>query len=73
SLIHTIHQNGGAILKDAHVFDVYEGEHMEVGKKSVAIRLTYLDENNTLTEEQVTKVHEAILAALEVQGATLRG
>lgn len=73
SLIHTIRQNGGAILKDAHVFDVYEGEHMEVGKKSVAIRLTYLDENNTLTEEQVTKVHQAILAALEVQGATLRG
>ncbi|EHL7202973.1 phenylalanine--tRNA ligase subunit beta [Staphylococcus pseudintermedius] len=73
SLIHTIHQNGGAILKDAHVFDVYEGEHMEVGKKSVAIRLTYLDENNTLTEEQVTKVHQAILAVLEAQGATLRG
>ncbi|PCF36699.1 phenylalanine--tRNA ligase subunit beta [Staphylococcus delphini] len=73
SLIQTIHQNGGAILKDAHVFDVYEGEHMEAGKKSVAIRLAYLDENNTLTEEQVTKVHEAILAALEAQGATLRG
>ncbi|MDK4018570.1 phenylalanine--tRNA ligase subunit beta [Staphylococcus pseudintermedius] len=73
SLVHTIHQNGGAILKDARVFDVYEGEHMEPGKKSVAIRLTYLDENNTLTEEQVTKVHEAILAVLEAQGATLRG
>lgn len=73
SLIQTIHQNGGSILKDAHVFDVYEGEHMEAGKKSVAIRLAYLDENNTLTEEQVTKVHETILAALEAQGATLRG
>lgn len=73
SLVHTIHQNGGAILKDARVFDVYEGEHMEPGKKSVAIRLTYLDENNTLTEEQVTKVHQAILAVLEAQGATLRG
>lgn len=73
SLVHTIHQNGGAILKDARVFDVYEGEHMEAGKKSVAIRLTYLDENNTLTEEQVTKVHQAILAVLEAQGATLRG
>ncbi|WP_086429072.1 phenylalanine--tRNA ligase subunit beta [Staphylococcus cornubiensis] len=73
SLIQTIHQNGGSILKDAHVFDVYEGEHMEAGKKSVAIRLAYLDESNTLTEEQVTKVHEAILAALEAQGATLRG
>lgn len=73
SLIQTIHQNGGPILKDAHVFDVYEGEHMEAGKKSVAIRLAYLDENNTLTEEQVTKVHEVILEALEAQGATLRG
>ncbi|ARJ51569.1 phenylalanine--tRNA ligase subunit beta [Staphylococcus lutrae] len=73
NLIDTIHQHGGQILKDAQVFDVYEGEHMEKGKKSVAIRLDYLDENHTLTEAQVTKVHEVILNALEVQGATLRG
>ena len=72
NLIQTIRENGGEILKDASVFDVYEGEHMEEGQKSVAIRLEYLDETNTLTEEQVSKVHELILSALEAKGATLR-
>ncbi|NHM91430.1 MULTISPECIES: phenylalanine--tRNA ligase subunit beta [Staphylococcus] len=73
SLIHTIENTGGRLLKQASVFDVYEGEHMEAGKKSVAIRLEYLDTENTLTEAQVAEVHEGILRALEHQGATLRG
>lgn len=55
------------------MFDVYDGEHMEAGKKSVAIRLEYLDTENTLTEAQVAEVHETILSELENQGATLRG
>ncbi len=45
---------------------------MEEGKKSVAIRIDYLDVNDTLTEEKVTAVHNQILKALEQQGATLR-
>ncbi|QLK85771.1 phenylalanine--tRNA ligase subunit beta [Staphylococcus sp. 17KM0847] len=73
TLIDTVHQHGGSILQDANVFDVYDGEHMEPGKKSIAIRLAYLDRDNTLTEEQVTAVHTRILLALEQQGATLRG
>ncbi|UXU56565.1 phenylalanine--tRNA ligase subunit beta [Staphylococcus agnetis] len=73
SLIDTIENTGGRLLKQASVFDVYDGEHMEAGKKSVAIRLEYLDTENTLTEAQVAEVHEGILRALEHQGATLRG
>ncbi len=45
---------------------------MEPGKKSVAIRLDYLDVNETLTEDKVSAVHEQILTALEQNGATLR-
>lgn len=73
SLIQTIRQAGGRLLKEASVFDVYDGEHMEAGKKSVAIRLEYLDTENTLTEAQVAEVHETILSELENQGVTLRG
>lgn len=73
SLIQTIQHSGGRLLKEASVFDVYDGEHMEAGKKSVAIRLDYLDTENTLTEAQVAEVHDVILTALERQGATLRG
>ncbi|WP_114603608.1 phenylalanine--tRNA ligase subunit beta [Staphylococcus sp. EZ-P03] len=71
-LLSTIKANGGTIFKDAHVFDVYEGEHMEEGKKSVAIRIAYLDKDNTLTDEQVTAVHNQIVDALTAQGATIR-
>src|SRR5699024_6096553 len=49
SLINTINENGEEILNHTEVFDVYEGEHMEEGKKSVAIRIDYLDVNDTLT------------------------
>ena len=59
-------------LVDVFVFDVYQGEHMEAGKKSVALRLKYLNPNETLTDEQVEKIHQPILAALEAEGAVLR-
>ena len=71
-LIATIHDNGEDILTDTLVFDVYEGGHLEEGKKSIAIRLSYLDTENTLTDERVTAVHDKILAALENKSATIR-
>ncbi|MCH8646202.1 phenylalanine--tRNA ligase subunit beta [Staphylococcus lugdunensis] len=71
-LLETIHSNGDDILQDSLVFDVYEGEHLGEGKKSIAIRLNYLDTENTLTDERVTKVHDKILAALQAQGAVIR-
>ena len=37
-----------------------------------AIRLNYLDTENTLTDERVPKVHDKILAALQAQGAVIR-
>ncbi|MED0754665.1 phenylalanine--tRNA ligase subunit beta [Bacillus amyloliquefaciens] len=65
---------GGALLKEVTVFDVYEGEHMEEGKKSVAFSLQYVNPEQTLTEEEVTKVHENVLKALEeTYQAVLRG
>ncbi|HHW9476157.1 TPA: phenylalanine--tRNA ligase subunit beta [Staphylococcus aureus] len=71
-LLSTIHAHGGNILKDTLVFDVYQGEHLEKGKKSIAIRLNYLDTEETLTDERVSKVQAEIEAALIVQGAVIR-
>lgn len=68
-LLSTIHAHGGNILKDTLVFDVYQGEHLEKGKKSIAIRLNYLDTEETLTDERVSKVQAEIEAALIEQGA----
>ncbi|HDF7155305.1 TPA: phenylalanine--tRNA ligase subunit beta [Staphylococcus aureus] len=71
-LLSTIHAHGGNILKDTLVFDVYQGEHLAKGKKSIAIRLNYLDTEETLTDERVSKVQAEIEAALIEQGAVIR-
>ncbi|HJV16168.1 MAG TPA: phenylalanine--tRNA ligase subunit beta [Bacillales bacterium] len=65
---------GMPLLKEVHVFDLYEGEHLENGKKSIAFSLKYMDPERTLTDEEVTKVHEKVVAELqEKAGAVLRG
>jgi phenylalanyl-tRNA synthetase beta chain len=65
---------GGKLLKEVTVFDLYEGERMEEGKKSIAYSLKYMDPERTLTDEEVTKVHTQVLEALKNQaGAVLRG
>ncbi|MCM3587596.1 phenylalanine--tRNA ligase subunit beta [Mesobacillus maritimus] len=65
---------GGKLLKDVYVFDLYEGERMEEGKKSIAFSLKYFDPEKTLTDEDIAKTHEKVLKAVEEQaGATLRG
>ncbi|MGO4888651.1 phenylalanine--tRNA ligase subunit beta [Anaerobacillus sp. MEB173] len=69
-----IEEAGGSLLKQVAIFDLYQGEHMEEGKKSLAFSLTYFDPEKTLTDEEVTKVHENVLSSLaEKVGAVLRG
>ncbi|MDN7245939.1 phenylalanine--tRNA ligase subunit beta [Planococcus shenhongbingii] len=71
--IETVIRNaGGKLLKDVRVFDLYEGDNLEEGKKSVAFSLTYFDPEKTLTDEEVTNVHEKVLSALTEVGAELR-
>lgn len=68
-----IEEAGGKLLKDVTVFDLYEGEKMEPGKKSVAFSLRYFDPERTLTDEDVTKAHDRVLQAVEKAfGASLR-
>ncbi|WP_442595362.1 phenylalanine--tRNA ligase subunit beta [Neobacillus sp. D3-1R] len=69
-----IKEAGGSLLKEVHIFDLYEGERMEVGKKSIAFSLKYFDPERTLTDEDVTKTHQNVLNNLEEKtGAVLRG
>lgn len=67
-----IRSAGGKLLKDVRVFDLYEGDNLESGKKSVAFSLTYFDPEKTLTDEEVTAVHEKVIARLKESGAELR-
>lgn len=61
------------ILKDLDIFDVYEGEKIEKGKKSYAVSFILQDENKTLTDKQIDKVMKKISTALEKElGAQIR-
>ncbi|KYD27550.1 phenylalanine--tRNA ligase subunit beta [Parageobacillus toebii] len=65
---------GGKLLKEVSIFDVYQGDRLPEGKKSIAFSLRYYDPERTLTDEEVTAVHEKVIQAVEQQfGATLRG
>ncbi|MEG0592340.1 MAG: phenylalanine--tRNA ligase subunit beta [Coprobacillus sp.] len=62
------------LVKDATIFDVYVGEHVEEGKKSVAISLTFQDSTKTLDEATINDVMSNILAVVEKEyQAVLRG
>lgn len=56
------------IFKGAKVFDIYQGEHIEQGKKSMAYRITLHDESKTLTDEvidkEMTKIREGLVKSV---------
>jgi phenylalanyl-tRNA synthetase beta chain len=64
ALVDTAREVGGALLRDARVFDVYHGEQVGPGRKSVAIHLAFQSPERTLTEEDATAARGAIVAAL---------
>lgn len=59
-----IKANGGDILENVKIFDIYKGEQVEEGKKSAAFSLTYRHEGKTLKDEEVAIVHNGILQAI---------
>ena len=64
---------GGELVSALHLFDVYTGEQVPEGKKSLAFAIEYRSAAETLTDEIVDRVHGAILEQLERElGATLR-
>ncbi len=68
-----IRRHGGNIVESFKLFDVYKGEQIPEGKKSIAYSITYRNENKTLTDREVEKVHNKILSTLEYTlGAKLR-
>ena len=57
----TIKKAGGRLLQSIEVFDVYEGEHVAEGKKSIAYNLLFMADDRTLTDEEVMKVFDQII------------
>ncbi len=61
------------LLKEVDLFDVYEGDKLEEGKKSYAISFLLQDENKTLNDKQIDKIMQKLQQTFEKNvGATLR-
>ena len=63
ALIDAAHQAAGELLREARVFDVYRGDQVGEGRKSVAIHLAFQSPDRTLTEEEATEVREPSFGA----------
>ncbi len=61
------------LIKDIIAFDVYEGDKIPEGKKAYALGFTLLDENKTLTDEEIDKTMDRLMGAFEGKmGALIR-
>ncbi|MFS0673005.1 phenylalanine--tRNA ligase subunit beta [Ornithinibacillus sp. 179-J 7C1 HS] len=60
----TIEEVGAPLVKQVQVFDLYKGENLPEGKKSVAYSLLYLDPEKTLVDEDVEQSYQTIIEAV---------
>jgi phenylalanyl-tRNA synthetase beta chain len=69
-----VRETGGKLLTALTLFDVYRGEQIGAGKKSLAYQMTYQHAERTLTDDEVAKLRERIVKRLEQDlSAKLRG
>lgn len=66
-LITTVKSIGSKSLKDVYVFDVYQGQHLEKGKKSIAMTLLFENKEKTLETAEVDNMVNRIVSGLEKQ------
>jgi phenylalanyl-tRNA synthetase beta chain len=72
-VIASIRENASPLLQGVEVFDVYEGESIAPGKKSMALACRYRGKDRTLTDEEVNRAHgELIEGVRKGLGAELR-
>ena len=64
--------NGGKLLESYELFDIYEGEQVSEGYKSIAYNLSFRASDHSLTDDEIVKVVEKIINGLKTQGIELR-
>jgi phenylalanyl-tRNA synthetase beta chain len=72
-LADALHDGGGALLEDVRLFDVYAGEQVGEGRRSLAYTLRFRAPDRTLTSEEANAARdEAVALAGQRYGASLR-
>lgn len=73
-LVNTLREGAGELLEEVRVFDVYQGDRVPDGQKSVALAMRFRAPDRTLTADEASASREAAVAlASERHGAILRG
>ena len=73
TMMDAIRKAAAKTLEDVKLFDIYRGEKLGAGKKSVAYSITLRAPDRTLTDEEINGTMEKVLKALKEFGAELRG
>lgn len=63
-LLSCIKKAAGSLLSKAEAFDIYQGEHIEPGYKSISLNIVYEEKDKTLTSDDVNSVHDKVLNEL---------
>jgi phenylalanyl-tRNA synthetase beta chain len=72
-VVRAISEAGSTLLESVELFDVYEGDAVAPGKKSVALACRYRGKDRTLTDEEVNRAHTALVEQAQQRlGAELR-
>ena len=73
-LIRTAKKAGGKLVKSVEIFDIYKGEHIEEGYKSVSLNIVYESKEKTLKVDDINEPHNKIMNELnKAYNANLRG
>ena len=68
-----IKKEGGKLLKNISIFDVYEGDRIGEKERSIAFALTFEDSTRTLNEEEIMAIFNRIIVSVENKlGARVR-
>lgn len=73
SVLEAVKTGGGKHLREAHVFDVFSGEQVGEGMRSLGVRLLFAAPDRTLTDKETGKARRSITSRLEQIGGQLRG
>ena len=71
-IVALIKEHGGEYLESISIFDVYEGEHIEAGYRSLAYNLQFRSMEGTLNDEDIDGAIQAIIDALATKNCKLR-
>ena len=64
-LIDVIYDVNKDLIRDVKVFDIYEGENIAEGQKSIALNVTIQSSEKTLTDEDLDKINKLIISTVE--------